>query len=193
LGPREPESHGRSGDTGAWRGGDRARQPRWAGSPTRAEATHQVVPVPPKTVALADRLEFVLGVGRRDGCGGCATDQASRCASTEECRPRQRSDGPSSLNGWYTAPSRDSRPSPDGGAPYLPRCLRNRRRVSSVSAMSGRATVLDHAPSGKPIIRAGAWGCSRRLSAHGTQRVSRRGTQSDTQSQTSPQSRHLWR
>src|SRR5690242_13047533 len=61
-------------------------------------------------MSLADRLEFVLRVRRRDGCNGCATDQACRCASTEECRPRQRSDGLSSLNGWYTAPSRDSRP-----------------------------------------------------------------------------------
>jgi hypothetical protein len=45
-------------------------------SPTRAEATLQVVPVPSEAVALASRLEFVLGVGRRDGCGGHAANQA---------------------------------------------------------------------------------------------------------------------
>ena len=63
-------------------------------SPPLAEATHQVVPVPPEAVALADRFELILGVGRRDGCGGHATDHARRRACAEDCRPgpRQRLD-----------------------------------------------------------------------------------------------------
>lgn len=63
-------------------------------SPSLAEAAHQVVPVPPEAVALADRFELVLGVSRRDGCGGHATDHARHRACAEYCRPRpcQRSD-----------------------------------------------------------------------------------------------------
>jgi hypothetical protein len=76
-------------------------------STTLTEAARQVIRVPPAPGPLAPRLEFVLSVGRRDGCGGHAANQACRCTSTEERRPgpRSRSDGPAPWCGWYTNPS----------------------------------------------------------------------------------------
>ena len=73
-------------------------------SPPRAEATRQVVPVPPEAVALADRFELVLGVGRRDGCGGHATDHAHHraCAEYRRPGPRWRSDDSAPDAEWYT-------------------------------------------------------------------------------------------
>ena len=79
-----------------------------------------------------------------------------------------------------------------GSRLYLPRRLRNCRRVSSISARSGRATVLLHVPGGRSITRIVACGLCCRLSAHRAHSVSRSGTQSDMQSQTSAQSRHSW-
>ena len=110
-----------------WRGHTRAtgwlpRRPAFrprrgaecADSLTRAEATHQVVRVPSGAVALADRLELVLSVGRRDGCTGYAAGEARRCASTEEYRPapRERPDGPDPWCGWYTARQNEISSSP---------------------------------------------------------------------------------
>lgn len=61
----------------AWRGGGRARQPRWVGSPVLAVAAAEIVWVPPAAVSLADRLEFLLGVGRWDR-GAAASGQEGR-------------------------------------------------------------------------------------------------------------------
>jgi len=54
---------------GAWREAGLARQPGWAGSYAAVFLTktaHQLIRMPPASVALADRLELALSVGRRE-------------------------------------------------------------------------------------------------------------------------------
>ena len=111
---------------------------------------------------------------------------------------RERPNRPKNASGMVSDIRPGSAPAPeeapDQGPPalYLPRRLRYCRRVSSVSARSGRTTLLLHVPGGRSITRIVACGLRCRLSAHRAHSVSRSGTQSDTQSQTSAQSRHSW-
>ena len=63
------ESLDRTGDMAALGVAGHARQPRWAGSYAAVLLTKtadQLIRMPPASVALADRLQFVLGVGRRE-------------------------------------------------------------------------------------------------------------------------------
>ena len=81
------ESRARSAGTGAWREAGRARQPRWAGSHLDVGLTvtaHQSVQVPPGAVLLADRLQFVLRVDRRDR--GAAAPSQDGHGDRDECR-----------------------------------------------------------------------------------------------------------